>query len=124
MVSPPANSSEVSIQSSRPAFRAMKPSRLATMWMVTREWNGLATRDIDLRPQVDRVARGHQSRCALARETLHGHKANAFDTLLRPTDAKTQTLLGRNGIRRGINRKLMAPMAKVQIGRASCRERV
>src|SRR5262249_50700284 len=32
-----ANSSEVSSQSTLPSFRAMKPSRLAAMWMVTRE---------------------------------------------------------------------------------------
>src|SRR4029077_14736979 len=37
MVSPPANSSEVSSQSTLPSFRAMKPSRLAAMWIVTRE---------------------------------------------------------------------------------------
>src|SRR6186713_2342232 len=37
MVSPPANSSEVSSQSTRPSFRAMKPSRLAAMWIVTCE---------------------------------------------------------------------------------------
>src|SRR5436190_22947203 len=60
MVSPPANSSEVSSQSTLPSLRATKPSRLATMWIVTREWNGLASRDIDLRPEVERVARVHQ----------------------------------------------------------------
>src|SRR5882757_592495 len=37
MVSPPANSSAVSSQSTLPSFRAMKPSRLAAMWIVTRE---------------------------------------------------------------------------------------
>src|SRR6516165_987642 len=37
MRSPSANSSEVSSQSTLPSFRAMKPSRLATMWIVTRE---------------------------------------------------------------------------------------
>src|SRR4029077_938531 len=37
MVSPPANSSDVSSQSTLPSFRAMKPSRLAAMWIVTRE---------------------------------------------------------------------------------------
>src|SRR5262249_10159961 len=31
------NSSEVSSQSTRPSLRAMKPSRLAAMWIVTRE---------------------------------------------------------------------------------------
>src|SRR5689334_7287128 len=35
-VAPPGKSSEVSSQSTRPSFRAMKPSRLAAMWMVTR----------------------------------------------------------------------------------------
>src|SRR5882762_9395941 len=38
MVSPSSNLSEVSSQSTRPSLRAMKPSRLATMWMVTREF--------------------------------------------------------------------------------------
>src|ERR1043166_8306145 len=37
MVDPSANSSEVSIQSTLPSFRAIKPSRLAAMWIVTRE---------------------------------------------------------------------------------------
>ena len=37
IVSPSANSSEVSSQSTRPSLRAMNPSRLATMWMVTQE---------------------------------------------------------------------------------------
>jgi hypothetical protein len=37
IVSPPTNSSEVSSQSTLPSFRAMKPSRLAAMWIVTRE---------------------------------------------------------------------------------------
>src|SRR4029453_2872609 len=37
MVSPAANSSDVSSQSTLPSFRAMKPSRLAAMWIVTRE---------------------------------------------------------------------------------------
>src|ERR1041385_4990432 len=37
IVAPPANSSAVSSQSTRPSFRAMKPSRLAAMWIVTRE---------------------------------------------------------------------------------------
>src|SRR5436190_1276108 len=37
MVSPLANSSDVSSQSTRPSLRAMNPSRLATMWIVTRE---------------------------------------------------------------------------------------
>src|SRR5579875_3746306 len=36
-MSPSANSSEVSSQSTLPSFRAMKPSRLAAMWIVTRE---------------------------------------------------------------------------------------
>src|SRR5687768_8803316 len=38
IVSPPANSSEVSSHSTRPSFRAMKPSRLAAMWIVTRDF--------------------------------------------------------------------------------------
>src|SRR5882672_301139 len=37
MVSPSTNSSEVSSQSTLPSFRATKPSRLAAMWIVTRE---------------------------------------------------------------------------------------
>src|SRR4051812_45594354 len=37
MLSPAANSSDVSSQSTRPSFRAMNPSRLATIWIVTRE---------------------------------------------------------------------------------------
>src|SRR5215813_13217830 len=37
IVSPSTNSSEVSSQSTRPSFRAMKPSRLADMWIVTRD---------------------------------------------------------------------------------------
>src|ERR1019366_2372881 len=37
MASPPSNVSEVSSQSTLPSFRAMKPSRLATMWMVTQD---------------------------------------------------------------------------------------
>src|SRR5258706_4285044 len=41
MVSPPTKSSAVSSQSTRPSRRAMKPSRLAAMWIVTRE-SGLA----------------------------------------------------------------------------------
>src|SRR5262245_15949330 len=36
-VSPPSKLSEVSSQSTRPSFRAMKPSRLAAMWIVTRD---------------------------------------------------------------------------------------
>src|ERR1043166_547211 len=37
IVSPSGKSSLVSIQSTRPSSRAMNPSRLATMWIVTRE---------------------------------------------------------------------------------------
>src|SRR5215218_1756895 len=37
IVSPPSNRSAVSSQSAPPSLRAMKPSRLAAMWIVTRE---------------------------------------------------------------------------------------
>src|SRR5262245_23061679 len=37
MVSPPTNSSEASSHSTLPSLRAMNPSRLATMWIVTQE---------------------------------------------------------------------------------------
>src|SRR5260221_9254766 len=53
MVCPPANSSEVSSQSTRPSFRAMKPSRLAAMWIVTFE-SGSAI--VSSRRQVRRLA--------------------------------------------------------------------
>src|SRR6516225_7632993 len=36
-VSPPSKLSDVSSQSTLPSFLAMKPSRLAAMWIVTRE---------------------------------------------------------------------------------------
>src|SRR5262245_46712154 len=41
MVSPPSNVSDVSSQSTRPSFLAMKPSRLATMWIVTQDFTGV-----------------------------------------------------------------------------------
>src|SRR6185369_15621114 len=37
IVAPSANSSDVSSQSTLPSLRAMKPSRLAAMWIVMRE---------------------------------------------------------------------------------------
>src|SRR5687768_2075516 len=37
MVCPSSNLSDVSSQSTRPSFRAMNPSGLATMWIVTRD---------------------------------------------------------------------------------------
>src|SRR5262252_8245319 len=38
IVSPPSKVSDVSSQSTLPSFRAMKPSRLAAMWIVTRDF--------------------------------------------------------------------------------------
>src|SRR3954471_22228068 len=43
IASPPSKVSEVSIQCTLPSLRAMKPSRLAAMWMVTRELDSSIT---------------------------------------------------------------------------------
>src|SRR5215831_11903378 len=68
IVSPSTNSSEVWSQSTRPSFRAMKPSRLAAMWMVTRE--------VTLGSECEKYRRCEAGPCDLAfglGEAIRGH---------------------------------------------------
>src|SRR5581483_2629969 len=65
MPSPPGNSSWVSIQSTRPSLRAMKPSRLAAMWIVTRD-SSVAMLIIPGPGNGKRAARAALSECEAA----------------------------------------------------------
>src|SRR6185369_12866455 len=77
-VSPPTNSSVVSSQSTRPSFRAMKPSRLAAMWIVTRESRFAIVERLLSRPTVTQLFQ-HQVSLRLA---CNSQRYSASETAL------------------------------------------
>src|SRR6187401_374821 len=102
MVSPPSKWSEVSSQSTLPFFRAMKPSRLAAMWIVTRDFvSSIVTPHAernDLLPTGGPQAAVREAVREIDRQPEHEPDAEAFPRVARQPEHHVDAR-GRSGDR-------------------------